>query len=258
LKITTWNVNGLRAALGKGIWDWVRLENPDVLCLQEIKARPDQLSIEYHELFNRHTIFWNPAEKPGYSGVATFTSSPPISVNYGIGKDEFDLEGRVIQTKFPDFILFNVYFPSGQRGLERVEFKLKFYSHLLEILDHLHETGERVIICGDFNTAHNEIDLRYPKENKNTSGFLAEERAWIDIYLSHRLVDIYRHLFPDKIEYTWWTYRVNARQHNIGWRLDYFLISEALVPLVRDMVIHSEVPGSDHCPVTLVINGSSN
>jgi exodeoxyribonuclease-3 len=256
LKITTWNVNGLRAALNKGVWDWIRQENPDILCLQEIKARPEQISNEYHDLFNKQLVYWNPAERPGYSGVATFSSWSPISVDYGIGRNEFDLEGRVIRTKFPDFVLFNVYFPSGQRGLERVEYKLKFYSHLLEICDRLHEAGERVIICGDFNTAHNEIDLRYPKENKNTSGFLAEERTWIDTYLTHGLVDVYRLLFPERVEYTWWTYRMNARQHNVGWRLDYFMISEALVQLVKDVVIHADVTGSDHCPVTLAINSS--
>jgi exodeoxyribonuclease-3 len=254
LKITTWNINGLRAALDKGIWEWLEQENPDVLCLQEIKARPEQISNEYHTRFKNHHVFWNPAEKPGYSGVATFSAHPPISVDYGIGKNEFDIEGRVIRIKYPDFLLFNVYFPSGQRGMERVEYKLAFYAHLLELCDRLHQTGERVIICGDFNTAHNEIDLRYPKENKNTSGFLAEERAWIDSYLSHGFVDIYRLLFPEKIEYTWWTYRLNARQHNVGWRLDYFLISEPLVPFIKDVVIHSDVIGSDHCPVTLVID----
>jgi exodeoxyribonuclease-3 len=238
------------------MWDWIRQENPDVLCLQEIKARPDQLSKDYHDLFNRHTVYWNPAERPGYSGVATFTSFQPISVDYGIGRNEFDLEGRVIHTRFRNFNLFNVYFPSGQRGHDRVEYKLEFYSHLLEILDNLQKAGENVIVCGDFNTAHNEIDLRHPKANKNTSGFLPEERAWIDTYLSHGLVDIYRFLYPERIEYTWWTYLANARQHNVGWRLDYFMVSEALVPFINDVVIHSEVTGSDHCPVTMAIDTS--
>jgi exodeoxyribonuclease-3 len=253
LKITTWNVNGLRAALNKGAWDWVRQENPDVLCLQEIKSRPDQISEEYHELFKGHTVYWNPAEKPGYSGVATFTTSRPISIDYGMDRPQFDLEGRVIRTKFPGFTLFNVYFPSGQRGLERVEYKLDFYSHLLDICDQLHKNGERIILCGDFNTAHNEIDLRYPKANKNTSGFLPQERAWIDTYLAHGLVDVYRERFPERVEYTWWTYRLNARQKNVGWRLDYFLVSDALAPFIKDVLIHSQVMGSDHCPVTLMI-----
>jgi len=254
LKITTWNVNGLRAALSKGIWKWVQAENPDVLCLQEIKARPEQIGSEYHVQFAAPHIYWNPAEKPGYSGVATLSNITPLAVDYGIGKFEFDLEGRAIRTKFPNFTLFNIYFPSGQRGLDRVEFKLGFYSHLLEITDALHRGGERIIICGDFNTAHHEIDLRYPKQNQHTSGFLPEERAWIDTYLNHGFVDIYRKLFPTRVDYTWWTYRVNARQKNIGWRLDYFLVSEALVPFVSDVVIHADVTGSDHCPVSLAIN----
>jgi exodeoxyribonuclease-3 len=253
LRITTWNVNGLRAALVKGMWKWIQQENPDIICLQEIKTRPDQIPSEYSDQFNISQIFWNPAEKSGYSGVATFSKISPISVKFGIGLDEYDCEGRVISTKFPSFTLFNVYFPSGQRGHDRVVFKLDFYSHLLEIFDRMHMANERIIICGDFNTAHNEIDLRYPKQNKNTSGFLPEERVWIDSYLAHGFVDIYRELFPDRVEYTWWTYRMNARQKNIGWRLDYFLISDALIPIVKDVVIHGDATGSDHCPVTLII-----
>lgn len=258
MKITTWNVNGLRAALSKGAWDWVSSENPDVLCLQEIKARPEQISSEFQDLFNARKVYWNPAKRPGYSGVATFTSTSPIAVDFGIGRDEFDLEGRVIRSKFPDFTLFNIYFPSGQRGMERVAYKLEFYAHLLEICDHLQGTGEKVILCGDFNTAHNEIDLRYPKANQKTSGFLPEERAWIDTYLTHGLVDIYRQLYPEKVEYTWWTYLMNARQHNVGWRLDYFLVSEDLVPQIKDVVIHGNVLGSDHCPVSLLIDTSDS
>jgi exodeoxyribonuclease-3 len=253
VKITTWNVNGLRAALNKGAWDWVQQEQPDVLCLQEVKARPEQIPAEYQQQFNSHQIYWNPAIKPGYSGVATFTSIPPLSVDYGIGREEFDHEGRVIRAKFPGFFLFNVYFPSGQRGMDRVGYKLEFYSHLLDICDQLHASGENLIICGDFNTAHNEIDLRHPKANQKTSGFLPEERAWIDTYLSHGFADIYRLLFPDRVEYTWWTYLLNARKNNTGWRLDYFLISEALVPAVKDVKIHTDILGSDHCPVSLVI-----
>lgn len=254
MRVTTWNVNGLRAALDKGVWRWIQQENPDVLCLQEIKARPDQIASIYHDQFNPPYIFWNPAERPGYSGVATFSNQSPLSVDYGIGKKEFDLEGRVIRTKYPRFVLFNIYFPSGQRGYDRVEFKLDFYAHLLEICDHMHQAGEKIIICGDFNTAHSEIDLRYPKQNQKTSGFLPEERAWIDTYLSHGFVDVYRVIFPERVEYTWWTYRMNARRNNVGWRLDYFLVSEALVPNVLDVIIHGDVTGSDHCPVTLVID----
>ena len=255
MKITTWNVNGIRAALSKGAWEFVQLESPDVLCLQEIKARPEQLSAEYHELFNGHNVYWNPSQKLGYSGVATFSTLSPILVEYGIGQDEFDIEGRVIRMTLPRFILMNVYFPSGQRGMNRVDFKLAFYSFLLEMCDQLHNAGIKLVICGDFNTAHNEIDLKNPRGNKNTSGFLPQERAWIDKYLEHGFVDIYRQLYPDRVEYTWWTYLANARKNNTGWRLDYFLISEALVPMVKDVSIHSDILGSDHCPVTLEIEG---
>jgi exodeoxyribonuclease-3 len=253
LRITTWNVNGLRAVLNKGAWDWIRLSTPDVLCLQEIKSRPEQIPDTYHSQFTGQHVFWNPAVRPGYSGVATFTSSEPLAVEYGIGLEEFDHEGRVIRTKFPGFTLFNIYFPSGQRGQDRVAYKLEFYSHLLDICDQMHRAGEKLVLCGDFNTAHDEIDLRHPKENKNTSGFLPEERAWIDKYLSHGFVDAYRSLYPDKVEYTWWTYLMNARKNNVGWRLDYFMVSEALFSQVKDVVIHGDVLGSDHCPVTLSI-----
>jgi exodeoxyribonuclease-3 len=254
LKITTWNINGLRAALSKGVWSWIKQENPDVICLQEIKTRPDQITGESHNQFNTPHIFWNPAVRPGYSGVATFSQIPPISVDYGMGTNEFDQEGRVVRTKFPSFTLFNVYFPSGQRGYDRVEFKLDFYAQLLEICDQMHTAGEKLIICGDFNTAHREIDLRYPKQNQKTSGFLPEERIWIDTYLSQGFVDAYRYLYPERVEYTWWTYRMNARKNNVGWRLDYFLVSETLVSSIQKVVIHGTVTGSDHCPVTLTID----
>jgi exodeoxyribonuclease-3 len=253
VNITTWNVNGLRAALNKGAWDWVRQASPDVLCLQEIKSRQDQIPEPYLSQFTSYHVYWNPAVRPGYSGVATFSTIEPVEVGYGIGLQEFDHEGRVIRTKLPGFTLFNVYFPSGQRGLDRVAYKLEFYSHLLDICDDLQRQGVKLVLCGDFNTAHNDIDLRNPRQNKNTSGFLPEERAWIDTYLSHGLVDIFRLLYPEKVAYTWWTYLMNARKNNVGWRLDYFMISESLVPGVREVVIQADVPGSDHCPVTLSI-----
>jgi len=257
VKITTWNVNGLRAALNKGALQWIEREKPDILCLQEIKARPEQIPDDYLKRLDSRFAYWNPAQRPGYSGVATFTSISPISVDYGIGFEDFDREGRVICTKYPGFLLFNVYFPSGQRDMDRVDFKLKFYASLLEICDKIHASGEKIIICGDFNTAHREIDLRHPKANRNTSGFLPEERAWIDIYLSHGFVDIFRRLYPDRVEYTWWTYIMNARKNNTGWRLDYFMISESLIPSISDVITHSDIMGSDHCPVSLIIASST-
>lgn len=254
MKITTWNVNGLRAALDKGIWDWVTAYDPDILCLQEIKARPEQLSESQQRLFAPYQAYWNPAERPGYSGVVTFSRQPVEETDYGLGVPAFDVEGRVVRTRQAGFLLYNVYFPNGQRGQERVDFKLDFYARLLEICDRLHAAGEQIIICGDFNTAHNEIDLRNPKENQNTSGFLPEERLWIDHYLAHGFVDVYRRLYPERVQYTWWTYRFNARSRNIGWRLDYFMVSEALLGRVRDVIVHEEVMGSDHCPVTLLLD----
>lgn len=253
MKITSWNVNGIRAALGKGFSTWVQEERPDVLCLQEIKAKPEQLT-ESQRDFTGYFVVWNPAERPGYSGVATFLRGKQVEASLGMGEPRFDIEGRLIRTRHPGFLLFNIYFPNGQRGQDRVAYKLEFYSYLLEICDNLHSKGESIILTGDFNTAHKPIDLRNPKENEKTSGFLPEEREWVDRYLEHGFVDIYRHLYPEKVQYTWWTYISNARARNVGWRIDYFLISKNLVPRVKDVIIRDEVPGSDHCPVTLIVD----
>lgn len=251
MRLLTWNVNGLRAALAKGAWGSLMELSPDVVCLQEIKARPEQLGEKSLDLFAGYGSWWNPASRPGYSGVVTFTRQAPLQVQLGMGVIEYDSEGRLVLTRFPGFSLFNVYFPNGQRDHGRLKYKLDFYHHLLELCDQLHAAGERIIICGDFNTAHREIDLRNPKQNQNTSGFLPEERVWIDRYLSHGFVDAYRALYPERVEYTWWTYRMDARQRDIGWRLDYFLVSEALMPCVEAVTVHKDVDGSDHCPVTM-------
>jgi exodeoxyribonuclease III len=164
------------------------------------------------------------------------------------------VEGRLIHSCHKDFHLFNVYFPNGKRDHARLEYKLDFYRDLLDLCDRLHQAGEKLVICGDFNTAHREIDLKNPKQNETTSGFLPEERAWLDRYIEHGFVDAYRELYPDRVQYTWWTYRVNARQRNIGWRLDFFMVSQALQPLVQDVIVHDHVPGSDHCPVSLILS----
>jgi exodeoxyribonuclease-3 len=251
MKVSTWNVNGIRAALEKGLHEWVRSNLLDIICLQEIKARPEQIKEEFREISGFYS-YWNPALRPGYSGVATYTRHKPNSLAMGLGNPSFDKEGRVIRMKFPDFVLYNVYFPNGQRSQERVDFKLDFYAQLLSEIDQLHTQDENIIITGDFNTAQSEIDLANPKENINNSGFLQEERDWIDTYLSHNFVDAYRELYPSKIQYTWWTYRTGARRKNIGWRLDYFLVSKNMMPKVCDVIIQDEVLGSDHCPVTIV------
>lgn len=254
MKITTWNVNGIRAAIKKGALAWAQDQEVDVLCLQEVKAQREQVPVEWYDLPG-YDCFWNAARKPGYSGVAVYTKAEPLAVDIGLGDDRFDDEGRVIRLRFPNFILYNIYFPNGQRGQERVTYKLDFYASLLEQCDRLHAAGENIIITGDFNTAHREIDLANPKSNQKTSGFLPEERVWIDHYLAHGFVDVYRSLYPDRVQYTWWTFITNARTRNVGWRLDYFLLSAALLPAVTDVVINDEVIGSDHCPVTLEIAG---
>ena len=252
MKIVTWNVNGLRAVLKKDALSTVLSWTPDLLCLQEIKARPDQLTDEQRNIPG-YQIIWNPAERPGYSGVATFMREEALEVELGMNAPHFDVEGRVIRTRHADFLLYNIYFPNGQRGKERVEYKLDFYAHLLETCDALHAAGEKVVITGDFNTAHMPIDLKNPKENETTSGFLPEEREWVGKFLEHGFVDVYRKLYPEREQYTWWTYRFNARQRGIGWRIDYFLVSESLVSCVKDVIIHEDVLGSDHCPVELII-----
>ena len=252
MKIITWNVNGLRAALKKGVLEWIVEESPDAMCLQETRVLPEQLTEEQRDVPG-YDITWNPAEKKGYSGVATWIKENALEVSLGLGEERFDAEGRVIRTRFPDFYLYNIYFPNGQRGHDRVGFKLEFYENLLEQCNALHAAGESIIITGDFNTAHNEIDLKNHKSNHKTSGFLPEERAMIDKYLANGFVDPFRELYPDKEQYSWWSYRAAARSRNVGWRIDYFLISEKLLPRVQDVIIHDDAMGSDHCPVELQI-----
>ena len=253
MKITTWNINGIRAAMGKDILAWVNDYQPDVLCLQEIKAKEDQIDIEQIKGIGYEPVF-NPAERPGYSGTATLFKQSPLEVVKGLGKEIFDNEGRVIRTRFQDFELFNIYFPNGGRDNNRVPYKLDFYAYLLDLCDKMQTEGKEIIITGDFNTAHKEIDLKNPKANEKNTGFLPEERVWIDRYLEHGFIDAYRDLHPDEESYTWWTYRFSARQKNIGWRLDYFLVTKGIMARTRDVVIHSEVMGSDHCPVTIILD----
>ncbi len=252
MKITTWNVNGYRAVLKKKALDWLPEVAPDVLCLQEIKVQRDQLTDEEATL-EGYEVVWNPAERKGYSGTATFHKQFPDGVEKGFGLEKFDIEGRVIRSQFEDIYLYNIYFPNGGQENARVPYKLEFYDELLKICDGLHQDGKKVIITGDFNTAHNEIDLANPKSNEKNTGFLPEERVWIDKYLEHGFVDAYRQLYPEQVGYTWWTYRMNARARNVGWRLDYYLVSESLMDQVEDVVIHDDIMGSDHCPVSLIL-----
>jgi exodeoxyribonuclease-3 len=253
MRITTWNVNGLRAALTKGFIESVREMDPDILCLQEIKSRPEQIPAaamqELTRLYPYQT--WNPAERPGYSGTATLSRIAPERAARGLGSAEFDGEGRVVIHQSGVLHLYNIYFPNGRNDLSRVAYKLEFYALLLEQCDRLHQAGQQVILCGDFNTSHKEIDLKNARANAGSTGFLPEERAWIDRYLEHGFVDAFRRLYPDKVEYTWWTMISRARERNVGWRLDYFLVSDGLYPSVTDVVNHNPVLGSDHCPVSI-------
>ncbi len=255
MKIITWNVNGYRAAWKKGFADWLTKESPDVLCVQEIKGRPDQFTEEQRNLPG-YTAVWNPAIRPGYSGVAMFIRDGLNigNVMAGIPDERFDDEGRVLQAEIGDVVLYGIYFPNGQRGQERVTYKLDFYASLLQRVKAQHGAGKKVIITGDFNTAHQPIDLKNPKENEKTSGFLPEERAWVDTYLGSGLADAYRRLYPEKVEYTWWSMVTRARDRNIGWRLDYFLVTEALMSKVKEVRVMGDVMGSDHCPVLLEID----
>ena len=253
MKITTWNVNGIRAAINKGIIDWIKYFQPDILCFQETKAKVEQFDSGVFDHLGYSNV-WNSAERAGYSGVGNIYQIKPDNIKLGLENDKFDNEGRVIQFSYPDFELFNIYFPNGGRGHERVDYKLEFYAYLLKIIDQLQKRGKNVIITGDFNTAHQEIDLKNPKENAKTSGFLPEERIWIDYYLQHGLEDVFRQKYPDRIQYTWWTYRFNARKKGIGWRLDYYLVTKDLMKKVKEVIIHDDVQGSDHCTVTLELD----
>ena len=253
--IFTWNVNGIRAVEKKGFLDWLEHTQPDILCLQETKAQPDQLSDALLSEHGYHTV-WHSAEKKGYSSVATFSKVAPIASEQGLGIALYDREGRVIISDHGQFILFNIYFPNGQHDLNRVPFKLDFYREVLTRMNAYRNAGRHVIVGGDWNTCHQAIDLKNAKANAKNTGFLPEERAMIDHYLEQGYRDAFRELYPDESDaYSWWSYRMQARARNIGWRLDYFMVNESLMPFVSDVRIHAEVMGSDHCPVSLHLQG---
>jgi len=247
--LLSWNINGIRAAYKRGFLDWLSDVVPDILCLQETKANDSQLVDELARP-EGYYAYWHGAQRPGYSGTALLSREEPMSVTYGIGVEKFDVEGRTIIAEYPDFTLINCYFPSGSRDHSRVLFKLEFYDAFLTKCEELRESGKTLIFCGDVNTAHREIDLARPKTNKKTSGFLPEERAWIDKIIEANYVDTFRHLYPELTEqYTWWSTVTNSRAKNIGWRLDYFFIVAEAVERVSDAFIMPDVLGSDHCPV---------
>ncbi len=249
IKILSWNVNGIRAIHKKGFLDWLLTESPDILCIQETKATQEQLPKELIAPDAYRSFWCSSSLKKGYSGVAVYTKIDPIHVQNGMGIDRFDAEGRLMRLDFEQFTLFNVYFPNGKMGSERLQFKMDFYAAFLDHLEALRSTQPHLIFVGDVNTAHNEIDLARPKENSNVSGFLPIERRWIDEAVAAGYVDTFRRLHPDAVEYSWWDLKSRARERNIGWRIDYVFVSSELLPSVKSAFIKQEVIGSDHCPI---------
>ncbi len=249
-KLVSWNVNGIRAVLGKGFMDFVAKENPDILCLQEVKANQDQVELE----LDGYEIYWNSAEKKGYSGTAIFTKIKPLSVSYGMGLPEHDNEGRVITIEFDQYFLVTVYTPNSQNALRRLDYRvnewdLAFRNHVVEL-----DKTKPVIFCGDLNVAHKEIDIAHPAANVKTAGFTPQERMSFSKLLDAGFIDTFRKFNQEPHQYSWWSYRTRARERNVGWRIDYFCVSERLAQSLSDAAILADVYGSDHCPISLSIS----
>jgi exodeoxyribonuclease-3 len=251
MKLISWNVNGIRATIGKGLGDFVATEQPDILCLQETKARPEQVQLPLE--FGGYQAFWDSAQKPGYSGVAVFTKEKPLEVRMGLGIAEHDQEGRVLTLEYPDFFLVNVYTPNSKDGLLRLPYRTQwdvaFRRHCTELAK-----TKPVIFCGDLNVAHHEVDLARPKDNRFSAGFSDEDRAGFSELLGAGFTDTFRHFHPDQRDaYSWWSFRGGARQRNVGWRIDYFGVSTPFIDRVAAASILPQVTGSDHCPVGIVM-----
>lgn len=251
-KLLSWNVNGLRSCGQKGFLDWFASQSPDVVCVQEIKAKPEQLP---PELLNPHKFhaFWNSAERPGYSGTAIFCKREPLDVQTGIGNKDFDCEGRVITAEFKNFIVINSYFPNSQRDHARLPFKLKFCADFFKHVERQRKKGKTLLLCADWNIAHTEMDLKNAKANQKNAGFLPEERAWMTQFLSSGYVDTFRHFTKDPDHYTWWSNRPGVRERNIGWRLDYFLTDQESVSRLKASQHQPTIRGSDHCPIAIEV-----
>lgn len=252
--IISWNVNGIRAAEKKGFLTWLYEESPDVLCLQETKARKEQLIAELQSpAWNGgiYKTYWQPARKPGYSGTALFCKTEPLAVRT-MGIPEFDDEGRVLIADFDKVSVISAYFPNSQEGGARLGYKLAFCEAMLSLCNGLKESDRNIILCGDYNIAHKPIDLANPKANENNPGYLPEERAWMDVFTGAGYIDTFRHFCTEPDRYTWWSYRFHAREKNIGWRIDYQCVNEAFMPMVKESSILAHVMGSDHCPIKLL------
>jgi len=250
MKLISWNVNGIRAAERKGFLKWFEAQNADVVCVQETKAQPEQVDLFLRNPGGAHS-FWHSAQKPGYSGVAVFSKQEPLSVREGLGVAEIDQEGRVLELDFGSFVLINAYFPNSQREHTRLPYKISFCQAMLTRTEKLRAAGKNVVLCGDLNIAHREIDLRNPKENKDNAGFLPEERAWLDQFEKAGYLDTFRQFEKSGGHYTWWSNRPGVRERNIGWRLDYFWVNQEFGDRLHRARHQPEVLGSDHCPVVL-------
>ena len=250
-KFISWNVNGLRAVEKKGFLDFLNTCKADILAIQETKAEPGQLSEALRAPQGWYAYF-SSAERKGYSGVAVYTRRKPLNVWYGLGKKEFDSEGRTLILEFPTFFFLNIYYPNGGQGPERIDFKLRFYDFFLQKSKELFKTGKTVIVCGDVNTAHQPIDLARPKENETHTGFLPQERVWIDKFIEEGYTDTFRYFVQEGGHYTWWDYKTGARARNVGWRIDYFFIDTPSVGKLKSAGMMSDIMGSDHCPIELV------
>ena len=248
MKLVSWNVNGLRACLGKGFLDFCAASDADVICLQETKMRPEQADFD----LPGYTRFWNSADKAGYSGTAVFTRTEPLSVTYDFGDEVHRHEGRVITAEYPEFYLVCCYTPNSQDGLRRLDYRMRWEDDFRAYLREL-DAVKPVVLCGDLNVAHEEIDLKNPKTNRKNPGFTDEEREKMTALLAAGFADSFRRLHPDTVQYSWWSYRMKARERNVGWRIDYFIVSERLLERVQAAEIYDQVTGSDHCPVGLVL-----
>ncbi|MBN1967802.1 MAG: exodeoxyribonuclease III [Candidatus Delongbacteria bacterium] len=252
MKIVSWNVNGLRAIKNKGFLDWFKNYNADIICLQETKLQEDQIEEDLKNPLDYHS-YWSFAEKKGYSGVVIYSKEEPLHVSYGLGEPRFDNEGRVVRVDYKNFILMNIYFPNGQKDDNRLKFKMEFYDLFLAYVNRLKNEGKNIIVCGDYNTAHKEIDIKNAKANENRSGFLQIEREWMDKYISNGYTDTFRKMNPDTVKYSWWSYMFNARKNNAGWRIDYFFVNNEFAEKIKNADIDNSVMGSDHCPIILEI-----
>ncbi|MBI1222620.1 MAG: exodeoxyribonuclease III [Bacteroidetes bacterium] len=252
-KISTYNVNGIRAALKKGLVQWMQQESPDILCVQETKAYKEQVETAVFEHLGYHH-YWYSAEKAGYSGVAIFSKEEPIHVEYGTGNDVYDREGRVIRADYDGYSVMSIYHPSGSSGDLRQEFKMGWLDFFLDYVNNLRKEIPNLILCGDYNICHKPIDIHDPVGNKNSSGFLPEEREWFDKFVEEGYVDSFRELHPEPHQYTWWSYRSNARANNKGWRIDYIMLTESLKYKLTDSLILPDAMQSDHCPMYSVLD----